>query len=63
MNELKTIIFIITCILGTTVLVKGAFSYISIKNNHPKRTLVLTSILVTLINIIGSLMMVYIEHI
>lgn len=53
-------IFIIMCCMGTFCMVKGCLKYLS-QNPPKKRTAIITSIQVAIINLAGCGLMTYVE--
>ena len=62
MTILKILIFLIMCLLGTVCLIRGFFKYATTENAKPT-IVITTSIKVAIINIIGSILCVYIDKI
>lgn len=59
---LKILIFIIMTTIGTFTLIKGCINYISGRSSKTK-TLAFTSIILFIVNITGSILLVYIDKI
>lgn len=63
MDIKQIIIFLITTIIGTLLMVKGALTFVHTENKKKQTTtLVLTSIAVAFINIVGSILVVYSKY-